>query len=553
MKKSIYRIALTLTVGVFFSQSVQAHFPWLVRESDGRVSYYFGEGLNDRNYKLPPSLKEAKIMRLLANESPEVIEMAPVEVESFVGLRSNAKVGADSTIFSQATFGIYQSARLDYYAFHIGGKLEKSRNSQNASKTELKLRVELVDTDQGVDCYVTWQGQPLKEVDVHLYCSEGHEEAVRKTNDGGVVSFTDNEVEDGLNAVMLGHKVTEAGTWKEKSYEASSHYLTATFLDPESFEQPPAQGKQTSALPKIPVEITSFGAVRCGDSAYIFGGHTGAAHSYSHAAQNDKLYQLDLNRSENGWKELATGPKLQGLGMVAFGKSLILIGGFTAMNQEGEEHDLRSQSTVHAFNTETHQWSKLPELPEPRSSHDAALIDSTVYVVGGWNMQGKENTTWQSTAWSIDLATEKPVWKELSKPPFSRRAIATVAHEGKLFVIGGMNEKGGPTKDVEIYDPATQMWTEGGSLHGDKPMAGFGASGWSLSGKLVVTTFEGTIQYRDASTSSWQVLGKTRNARFFHRMFPLDAQQLVSVGGANMEEGKFAELEVVSIHQTKAE
>lgn len=300
-------------------------------------------------------------------------------------------------------------------------------------------------------------------------------------------------------------------------------------------------------LPPLPFEITSFGAARSRDAIFVYGGHTGSAHSYSTEAQSNKMLKLDLTKPNGNWEEVTNGQRLQGLGMVAHQGKLILIGGFTAKNAVGEEHDLHTQSSVSVYDPRANSWSNLPNLPEPRSSHDAAVIGDTVYVVGGWAMNGSEETVWHKTAWAMDLSSAKPQWTALPEPPFVRRALATVAHDGQLFVLGGMNQSGGPTKEVVVYNPQTKTWTKTAELLGEKPMAGFGASGWSSNGRLIVTTYEGDIQTFDSATKSWQRLGKTKAARFFHRMLPLDSTHLVSMGGANMEEGKFLELETVAV------
>lgn len=295
----------------------------------------------------------------------------------------------------------------------------------------------------------------------------------------------------------------------------------------------------------LPFAITSFGAARSGDSLYVYGGHTGDAHSYSNEAQSNKLLRLDL-ASPNKWHEVAEGDRQQGLGMVAYKNKIILVGGFTAKNQEGTPQDLHSQARVRAFDTTTNSWSDLPELPEARSSHDAALIGDTLYVVGGWKMAGKEKTVWHETAWAMDLSAAEPKWVALPNPPFKRRAIATVEHQGKLFVIGGMNDKGGPVKAVSIYDPASKSWSEAPELIGKESMAGFGSSGWSVDGRLIVTTYEGDIQLWDDAAKKWNLLGKATDARFFHRLLPIDAKHLIAIGGANMESGKFLDLELIS-------
>jgi N-acetylneuraminic acid mutarotase len=94
---------------------------------------------------------------------------------------------------------------------------------------------------------------------------------------------------------------------------------------------------------------------------------------------------LDLASGKDGqWQPLAGGPRLQGLALVAYGDRLIRIGGFTAANALGEDHDLRSQTDVASFDPATGQWTSMASLPESRSSLDAAVIGDTVYVVGGW-------------------------------------------------------------------------------------------------------------------------------------------------------------------------
>src|SRR5690606_35943585 len=99
-----------------------------------------------------------------------------------------------------------------------------------------------------------------------------------------------------------------------------------------------------------------------------------------------------------------------------------------------------------------------------RSSHDAAVVGDTIYVVGGWAMAGDEEHHWHDSAWMMDLSQPKLEWKPLPTTPFHRRALAAAAHNDKLYVIGGMQEEGGPTTRVAIYDPATGTWSEGPSL-----------------------------------------------------------------------------------------
>lgn len=298
----------------------------------------------------------------------------------------------------------------------------------------------------------------------------------------------------------------------------------------------------------LPFAITSFGAATDGKALYVYGGHMGDAHSYSEQEQSNKLLCMNLTGSNREWKEIAVGKRLQGTTMVAYGNELIVIGGFQARNKTGERKELHSIGDVRAFNTASKTWSDLPALPEPRSSHDAAIIDSTVYVVGGWKLAGDEETQWHKTSWKMDLSSADRQWHPLPNPPFERRAVAALEHNGKLIVVGGMNRDGGPTRAVAAFDPRLQTWSSLPDILGEKAMAGFGVSGWSIDGRLIVSSHEGDVEEL-INGDTWRVLCKTKDARFFHRVLPIGGGKLVAIGGANMGSGKITETEVITITQ----
>lgn len=298
--------------------------------------------------------------------------------------------------------------------------------------------------------------------------------------------------------------------------------------------------------PAIPEMVTSFGAAVVDGSLYMYGGHTGRAHSYYKEAQARTLRRLDLRNPKKGWRSLGKGPGLQGLAMVACGGKLYRIGGFTAKNNDGEERDLWSQANVARYDPATKKWTELSPLPEPRSSFDAAVLGDKIYVVGGWQLSGDGETKWHQSAYVLDLAADNPQWKALPKPPFQRRALAVAAYNGKIYAIGGMQKKGGPTQRVAIFDPATDSWAEGPELQGTK-MDGFGASAFATGGRLYVSTYGGSLQRLASDGKSWKVVKQLERARFFHRMLPLSANRLISVGGANMESGKFNEVDVIDV------
>ncbi len=226
------RIFLTLSLvfaGIF--TSAYAHFPFLIVE-DGKAVYFFGEGMTDRTYKLPAGLAKAEITMRAGDKTMPVASEA-VETDDLVGKKSKAAVPAGADLTSQATFGVYHGAKLQYYTQHLGGEMPQSF-SQCKPFENMDLQAHPVNTDSGVDVYVLWKGKPLADAEVRLFCEDGHEEGKAKTDASGKVSFTDKEVEDGTNAILVGHTVSdETGKLGDQKYKSAMHYLTATFADPE--------------------------------------------------------------------------------------------------------------------------------------------------------------------------------------------------------------------------------------------------------------------------------------------------------------------------------
>lgn len=311
--------------------------------------------------------------------------------------------------------------------------------------------------------------------------------------------------------------------------------------------QEPRLMESESQFADLPFGITSFGAVRLGDAIYVYGGHTGGAHSYSKEEQSNKLLKLDLTGADAKWEVIATGERrLQGVALVAYENQLILVGGFEAMNAEGEDQDLHSRAFVTSYDVSSKKWTELPALPKGRSSHDAVVLDGVLYVVGGWTMDTPKETEWHTTAHAMDLKDQDPQWEEIPAPEFKRRALALAPHDGKLFVIGGMTPNG-TTREVNCFDPAKGKWIAGPELVGKDGMAGFGNAAWSVDGKLVVANYYGDVQVLSEVGDAWTVAGQTKDARFFHRLIPISKTALLSVGGASMESGKFLTPEVIEL------
>lgn len=281
-----------------------------------------------------------------------------------------------------------------------------------------------------------------------------------------------------------------------------------------------------------------------GNDLYVYGGHFGDAHHYSESGQSNEFRRLSITSESPAWEELPSGPKLTGLALVEYGGKLYRIGGFTARNKDDEDQSLWSQDSFASFDPATGVWTDLPPMPSGRSSHDAAVLDGKLYVVGGWNMAGSDSTTWHTTALVCDLNQKELKWQELPAPGFERRAVSLAACKGKLFVIGGMESTDETTRKVSVFDPATQAWSDGPELLGTG-MEGFGTSSFATGDRLVVTTMSGSVQALSDDGLHWAVIGQTSEPRFFHRQLTTPDGRILLIAGASMSTGKTSTLELL--------
>ncbi len=299
---------------------------------------------------------------------------------------------------------------------------------------------------------------------------------------------------------------------------------------------------EAAAWPSLPKPVASFGAAVSDGTVYVYGGHVGRAHSHSKNDQQGTFFALDLNEPSE-WKALPSDLPIQGLALVAAGGKLYRIGGMHARNEDPDAPDLISVATVRRFDPASGEWSDYVDLPDGRSSHDAVAVGSKIYVVGGWTLRGAgEEPTWHNTSLVLDTAAENPQWQALPEQPFVRRALAVAEADGKLFALGGIEELGTTSREVNVYDIAQGQWVEGPELPGED-LHGFGVSAYGFGGAPVASGMNGVIYRLSANGEQWHKLGQLEHGRFFHRILPAGKEQALAIAGAAHGQGHMATIE----------
>lgn len=538
-----------------------AHFLFVIPPQAGEkdFSVVFGEG---------PEADDPEYLQKFSNPKATLVGVDGKSVDVALKLLDDRLVGiipadlAPARIFVQADWGMFErddkSFMLTYYATAICNDkgMSLSPLSDLPTNVQASPQLAIVRAGEGYQVLVTLHQKPLGNQTIRVV---GASPDKLQSDSQGLCAWSPKST--GTSSLVTSITADEAGKWNDEQYSQVKRYSTLTVFTkaPSVAMQPseakPSQIESSNPYPEITEAVTSFGAARIGDSLFIYGGHTGDAHDYWNESQSNSLSRLDLKAIDQGWQKIAQGPRLQGLAMVAYKDRLIRIGGFAATNKKDDEQNLVSTNSVAELipsnDPNNNVWKELPPLPEPRSSTDATIIGDDLYVAGGWQLGGAQtNDTadrkWHQTAWKMDLSAATPTWEAIAAPPFQRRAAALCGYKNRLYVIGGMTGKGEPTTEVEVLDLATQTWSKGPSLPGEG-MSGFGAAALEINGRLIATTHDGKVVRLSEDTQSWELLGETANARFFHRMLPIDEKRFVSIGGASMSEGKFTKPEVVFI------
>lgn len=534
----------------------QAHFLWLKTvplQEQAQAFLFFGESPDDEAYHLPEPLAEARIWRRTPDGKREALAGEQVETDDRIGLVAELPNGEPCVLETVQQYGLYEDWLLTYYAKHI----QAASNAQLADAGPSKaLKLDVVPravepSDQSsaekknetLELTVLWDGRPFADAKVDVAIGDG--EPVEMTTDkNGIVTM--QPTGDGLVAVLANYRDESAGGKIDgDEYSVAAHYITLTFpwRGAESASVPSAT--QSGALPPLPEGLASFGGAVADGWLYVYGGHTGTEHDHSAANLSGHFRRLWLDGGRT-WEKLPMQTPLQGLALVAYDGKLYRVGGMNARNAStDDEEDLHSTADFACFDPASGEWTELTPLPEPRSSLDAVVIGSKLYVAGGWTLDGTSDGQWLERSLVYDLANPDAGWQELPKQPFQRRALAAAHWQGKLVVVGGIDEEAEVSHRVDLYDPDTGKWSAGPEFPGDE-MSGFGVSAWNLDGALYVSGMEGVVYRLSDDGSAWEDVARLAKPRFFHRLLPGGDDALLAVGGASRK-GHMADVEWIEV------
>lgn len=102
-------------------------------------------------------------------------------------------------------------------------------------------------------------------------------------------------------------------------------------------------------------------------------------------------------------------------------------------------------SNVEVFNPKTNQWQERTEMSVPKAAHSTSVINGKIYVMGGYLQEGRKFKT-LSAIEIYDPATDR--WTQESDMLIGKSGHATEVVDGQIYIFGG-----GPPTSVQVYNP----------------------------------------------------------------------------------------------------
>jgi N-acetylneuraminic acid mutarotase len=196
---------------------------------------------------------------------------------------------------------------------------------------------------------------------------------------------------------------------------------------------------------------------------------------------------VEVDVGASSWQRAQAMPSARSyLAAAAIGTRIYVTGGLAKDEPGGNGVTAR----LLVLDTTTGAWTAGADAPTRRYSHASVALDGKIYVVGGHG-DSRSKQTRLATAERYDPATNR--WQAIASMAQPHHEPALAAVDGKLYVFGGED---GPSylASVEVYDPARDRWTR----RADMPRARKGGSAAVVGGKVYLFGGSEKIGHRPA-------------------------------------------------------
>ena len=126
----------------------------------------------------------------------------------------------------------------------------------------------------------------------------------------------------------------------------------------------------------------------------------------------------------------------------------------------GGKNDSSSHlNIVEVLDIQNVTWSTVASLPHPYSEASAAICGDRLYILGGFDQNGKTKSVLTCSLTKLlrgEARSLEVCWRRLADSPTTRSTCAAV--NGVLLVVGGLDEQNRKTSAIYVYKSTANSW-----------------------------------------------------------------------------------------------
>ncbi|MCO5596817.1 hypothetical protein L7F22_050887 [Adiantum nelumboides] len=246
-------------------------------------------------------------------------------------------------------------------------------------------------------------------------------------------------------------------------------------------------------------------------------------------------YGGSLFRGSGFWSAKASlkGGTLNDHAAIGYGEVIFILGG---AKEDGNVTD-----ELWKYDSILHNYTLMAPMPEPRYRFGAAIIEDSIYVVGGRNVSDDLGSVPDDglvkSTFIYDIMSN--TWKTGANALDFQGDTCAAAFKGKVYMIGGYGTGYSYLNRASVYDPSTDSWSHLPDMptpRGDLMCALLGSEIYVLGGYYDPTntnanSFTSKMESFNPSTNSWTQRPDLLTPRGDAAVTVLEGDRLMLVGG----------------------
>lgn len=250
---------------------------------------------------------------------------------------------------------------------------------------------------------------------------------------------------------------------------------------------------------------------------------------------NDLAYGGSLFRGSGFWaaKVSLAGGSLTDHAAIGYNDVVYILG--------GAKDGGNLTSEVWKYDSVFHNYTLMAPMPEPRYRFGAAIIENTIYVVGGRNVSDnlvtQPNDGMVKSTFIYDIVTN--TWRRGADTLEFQGDTCATALDGKVYLIGGYGVNYSYLNTTMVYDPAANSWSRLPDMptpRGDLMCVSLNGEVYVLGGYYDPTgdrpnSFSAKMESFNPSTGVWTTRPDLLTPRGDAAVAVLEGNRIMLVGG----------------------